>query len=89
MGSAVSSERAFSAAGITISKRRNRLKADIVEALQFLKCSFRENLIFPEQVSSNSEVDLDEVEMDDENPEWVDEDPSSWDNIIDVDTDDE
>ncbi|KJA12796.1 hypothetical protein HYPSUDRAFT_113732, partial [Hypholoma sublateritium FD-334 SS-4] len=37
MGSSVSSERAFSAAGITISKRRNRLKADIVEALEFMK----------------------------------------------------
>lgn len=35
--SSVSSERAFSAGGITISKRRNRLKGDIVEALQVLK----------------------------------------------------
>jgi hypothetical protein len=33
MSSSVSSERAFSSAGITISKRRNRLKPDIVEAL--------------------------------------------------------
>ncbi|KAJ3495089.1 hypothetical protein NMY22_g19981 [Coprinellus aureogranulatus] len=33
MALSVSSERAFSAAGITISKRRNALKADIVEAL--------------------------------------------------------
>ena len=37
MASSVASERAFSAAGITISKRRNRLDADIVEALQCLK----------------------------------------------------
>ncbi|PCH40503.1 hypothetical protein WOLCODRAFT_57295, partial [Wolfiporia cocos MD-104 SS10] len=37
MASSVSSERAFSSAGITISKRRNHLKADIVEALQLLK----------------------------------------------------
>ncbi|KAJ8496334.1 hypothetical protein ONZ45_g12488 [Pleurotus djamor] len=37
MASSVSSERAFSAAGMTITKHRNRLKADIVEALQFLK----------------------------------------------------
>ncbi|KIJ48977.1 hypothetical protein M422DRAFT_103461, partial [Sphaerobolus stellatus SS14] len=35
--SSVSSERAFSAAGITISKRCNCLKGDIVEALQVLK----------------------------------------------------
>ncbi|OJA08859.1 hypothetical protein AZE42_01727, partial [Rhizopogon vesiculosus] len=36
MATSVSSERAFSSAGITISKRGNRLKADIVEALQCL-----------------------------------------------------
>ena len=46
MASSVSSERAFSSAGITISKRRNRLKGDIVEALQCLKCMIRQNLIF-------------------------------------------
>ncbi|KDQ50976.1 hypothetical protein JAAARDRAFT_104503, partial [Jaapia argillacea MUCL 33604] len=37
MATSVSSERAFSSAGITITKRRNRLKGDIVEALQALK----------------------------------------------------
>ncbi|PCH39190.1 hypothetical protein WOLCODRAFT_59296, partial [Wolfiporia cocos MD-104 SS10] len=37
MASSVSSERAFSSAGITISKWQNCLCADIVEALQFLK----------------------------------------------------
>ncbi|KIL66162.1 hypothetical protein M378DRAFT_10179 [Amanita muscaria Koide BX008] len=37
MSSSVSSERAFSQGGITISKRRNRLKGDIVEALQCVK----------------------------------------------------
>lgn len=46
MASSVSSERAFSSAGITISKRRSRLKGDIVEALQCLKCMIRKNLIF-------------------------------------------
>jgi len=46
MASSVSSERAFSSVGITISKRRNRLKGDIVEALQCLKCMIRKNLIF-------------------------------------------
>jgi hypothetical protein len=46
MASSVSSERAFSSAGITISKRRNRLKGDIVEALQCLKCMIHKNLIF-------------------------------------------
>ncbi|KDQ11838.1 hypothetical protein BOTBODRAFT_86947, partial [Botryobasidium botryosum FD-172 SS1] len=37
MCSSVSSERSFSAASITITKRRNRLKGDIVEALQGIK----------------------------------------------------
>jgi hypothetical protein len=48
MASSVSSERAFSSAGITLSKRRNRLQADIVEALQFMKCIFQHDLIFRE-----------------------------------------
>ena len=52
MASSVSSERAFSSAGITISKRRNRLKGDIVEALQFLKCLIRRDLIFQTQPST-------------------------------------
>ena len=46
MASSVSSKRAFSSAGITISKRRNRLKADIVEALQCLKCMIKRDLLF-------------------------------------------
>ena len=46
MASSVSSECAFSSAGITLSKRRNRLQGDVVEALQFLKCAFNANLIF-------------------------------------------
>ncbi|KIJ09186.1 hypothetical protein PAXINDRAFT_25600, partial [Paxillus involutus ATCC 200175] len=36
MASSVSSERAFSAAAQTITKRRNLLKGDIVEAIQVL-----------------------------------------------------
>ena len=39
MSSSVSSERAFSQGGITISKWRNRLKGDIVEMLQCVKCA--------------------------------------------------
>jgi hAT family C-terminal dimerisation region len=48
MASSVSSERAFSSAGITLTKRRNRLKGDIVEALQFMKCLFHQDLLFRE-----------------------------------------
>jgi hypothetical protein len=57
MASSVSSERAFSSAGITITKRRNRLKPDIVEALQFLKCTYHHDLLFREEPSTQFEVD--------------------------------
>ena len=43
MASSVASERAFSSAGITVTKCRNRLKHDIVEALQVLKGALRED----------------------------------------------
>ena len=48
MASSVSSKRTFSSAGITLSKCRNQLQADIVEALQFMKCIFCHDLIFRE-----------------------------------------
>jgi hypothetical protein len=53
MSSSVSSERAFSQGGITISKRRNCLKGDIVEALQCIKCALRHELIFRERAPSS------------------------------------
>ncbi|EIW81724.1 hypothetical protein CONPUDRAFT_17197, partial [Coniophora puteana RWD-64-598 SS2] len=37
MASSVSSERAFSAAAEVITKRRNRLGGDVVEAIQVLR----------------------------------------------------
>ncbi|KAF5343868.1 hypothetical protein D9758_015885 [Tetrapyrgos nigripes] len=55
MGSSVSSEQAFSGGGIVISKRRNHLKSDVVEALQFLKCVIKRDLIFREHASSKTE----------------------------------
>jgi hypothetical protein len=48
----MSSERAFSAAGIAVSKRRNWLKPDIVEAPQRLKGMFRSDLMFREYLVS-------------------------------------
>ena len=62
MASSVSSECAFSSAGITISKRQNRLKVDIVEALQFLKCLIQQDLVFraDPSVTVDSEVDLED-----------------------------
>jgi hypothetical protein len=62
MASSVSSERAFSQGGITISKRRSRLKGDIVEALQCVKCSIHHDLLFHEPGPSS----LLEVEPDDD-----------------------
>ena len=91
MGSSVSSERAFSSAGITISKRRNRLKGDVVEALQFIKCLLRKELIYREpQPSSILEQVLEGVPEDDEDPEWVDDDPAGWNEpFIDVESENE
>ena len=45
MASSVASERAFSSAGITISKCRNCLDGDIVEAIQCLKSLNNPNLM--------------------------------------------
>ena len=89
MGSLVSSERAFSSAGITISKRRNRLKGDVVEALQFIKSLLQRELIYREpQPSSILELELDLPE-DDGDLKWVD-DPTGWKELfIDVELDNE
>ena len=94
MASSVSSERAFSAAGITISKRRNRLRYDIVEALQFLKCAIRKDLIHREPSPSLAlELDLDDMEEDDGSLDWEDipeRTHETWDSLwLDDDDDDE
>ena len=88
MGSSVSNERAFSAAGITISKRRNRLKGDIVEALEFLKSLYVRDLIFRDLPTAAAEEEL-EVLDDDNSPEWEDEEVlDSWSSlVIDIDSD--
>jgi hypothetical protein len=65
MASSVSSKSAFSAAGITISKRRNRLEGDIVEALQCLKSLIHQDLLFREVVSATQdEEDLNLADQD-------------------------
>ena len=91
MGSSVSSKRAFSSAGITISKHCNQLQADIVEALQFLKCLLCKDLIYHEpQPLSILEQELADSLEDDSDPEWVDDDPAGWDkNFISVESDSE
>ncbi|RXW14436.1 hypothetical protein EST38_g11418 [Candolleomyces aberdarensis] len=73
MASSVSSERAFSAAGIMISKCRNRLKADIVEALQVLKYLLQKNLVYCTlPYTSLWEIEQESIEDDDGSPDWVD-----------------
>ncbi|KIK47782.1 hypothetical protein CY34DRAFT_8650 [Suillus luteus UH-Slu-Lm8-n1] len=68
MSSSVFSEWAFSQGGITITKQRNRLKADIIEALQCVKCALRQDLLFQEPAPS-SLVELEHLDNDDEEVE--------------------
>ncbi|PCH39501.1 hypothetical protein WOLCODRAFT_159628 [Wolfiporia cocos MD-104 SS10] len=67
----------ISSAGITISKRRNRLKADVVEALQFLKCSIRRDLLF-----RNSPSLLTEPDAVDETGEPSQSSEAPWDEVV-------
>ena len=66
MVSSVSSEHAFSARGITISKRHNRLKGDIVKALQVVKCALRKDLLVRLPMPSSQLEQLEEAEDDNE-----------------------
>ena len=86
MASSVSSERAFSQAGITISDRRSRLKADVVEALQFMKCDLRNDLLFKAPAPSSAvenTISTEELGEDAEKPTQS----SPWDLVI-LDDDD-
>lgn len=88
MASSVSSERAFSAAGITISKCRNRLKGKLVEALQFLKCAYQRGVIFRGDAYTEAWEVENEVLDDDGDDEWVDvETAEAWDTHISVESD--
>lgn len=85
MASSVSSERSFSSAGITISKRRNQLKGDIVEALQCLKCLYHNELIFREVLTSaevEKEMELMEETLDQVSASFKAQDSTLWDQII-------
>jgi len=93
MASSVSSERAFSQGGITITKRRNRLKGDIVEALQCIKCAICHDLIFREPGPSSVLEEESEAESGNENEdeeEWEDVEKEPWNDTLlendDVDT---
>jgi hypothetical protein len=90
MSSSVSSERAFSQGGITISKRRSCLKGDIVEALQCIKCAIRHDLLFREPAPSSM---LEAEEVGDSDPDGETEEESdeefSWDELLIEDEDEE
>jgi hypothetical protein len=92
MSASVSSEWAFSSGGITISKRRNRLKGDIVEALQCVKCVLRHDLLFRETgPSSLTEDDESESEAEAEAREKSgdsEDEEEGWDTLILEDSDD-
>ena len=71
MASSVSSEHAFLAARITISKCHGSLKADIIEVLQCLKSLINSNLIFHKlDVTRDWEFE-NEVLEEDHDPEWL------------------
>jgi hAT family C-terminal dimerisation region len=80
MASSVSSERTFSSAGITITKRRNQLKPDIVEAVQFLKCTYHCDLLFREEPSTQFEVESESGDVE----EGVEDntDKAGWDGMV-------
>jgi hypothetical protein len=73
MASSVSSERAFSSAALTITKRRNRLKGDVVEALQVMKCLLQHDLVFREPGPSSITEDAPDFDDDllEEEPDGV------------------
>ncbi|KAG6807282.1 hypothetical protein H0H92_008100 [Tricholoma furcatifolium] len=79
MATSVSSERAFSHGGLTITKHRNRLKGDIVEALQSLKCAVRHDLLFKEPGPST--LDTCDDEHDTQHAKEKQDEPG-WDKLL-------
>ncbi|KAG6896712.1 hypothetical protein C0993_008144 [Termitomyces sp. T159_Od127] len=86
MALSVSSEQAFLQGGLTITKQRNRLKGNIVEGLQCLKCAKRHNLLFRGPgPSSLDEAELEKIEDDGNNGELETEE--GWDELFSDDED--
>ncbi|KAG6859447.1 hypothetical protein C0995_008365 [Termitomyces sp. Mi166 len=89
MASSVSSERAFSQGGLTITKQRNRLKGDIVEALQCLKCAIQHDLLFREPgPSSLYEAELEKLKNG-ENDGAIGAGEEGWDELLSDDEDED
>ena len=57
-GSATPSERAFSGAALTDTKRRNRLAPDLFEALQILKSAYRNGHISASNAAQTRYLEL-------------------------------
>ena len=72
MASSVSSESVVSEAGSTITKSRNRLEGDIVEARQCLKSFIQQGILFHEVTSSTEEEAR--LDMADKEPANLEED---------------
>lgn len=82
MSSSVSSECVFSLAGITISKRRNSLKAIVIKALQFHKCASKSNLLFWQELSMLAETTQEGAKSDKADEDTGDEDWENWDSPV-------
>ena len=83
MASSVSSERVFSSAGLTLSKHRNCLKGDIVEALQCLKCMYHNDLIFREViVATEEEEELEDMDSELAADTSVIDEGFTWDQLL-------
>ncbi|KAJ3855887.1 hypothetical protein EV368DRAFT_62076, partial [Lentinula lateritia] len=82
---------------ISVNKHRNRLKGDIVEALQFLKCILRQDLLFRESFTTADELKLESEEnierlaaqvdqgtLVTENSQWIllDDGNEDWEDVI-------
>jgi hypothetical protein len=91
MASSVSSEYTFSQGSITISKRQNHLKGDIVEALQCIKCALHHDVLFhePGPSSSTEEAleDLDTKSDTSNSKKLSDAEDEGWDALLEEDED--
>ncbi|KAJ7794063.1 hypothetical protein B0H14DRAFT_3497387 [Mycena olivaceomarginata] len=73
-------------AGITISKRHNRLNPDIVEALQVLKCMIKRDLIFRESAlvddDGTDDLQAKESSNEEQSESGLAQDEGGWDGIL-------
>ncbi|KAG6816334.1 hypothetical protein H0H87_006883, partial [Tephrocybe sp. NHM501043] len=71
----------------TISKCHNRLKGNIVEAIQFIKCTASHNILYREEVLPLTEEDL--LQADNGDSEWEDISKAGWDKKLGINDEDE